>query len=321
MEKILIIRLSSIGDIVLTTPIVRTLKTHKPKAKIHFLTKQKYSDLLKYNPNIDKLILFDGNLKETIEQLKAENYDLILDLHNNLRSLIIKFSLRVPAYTFPKENFKKILITKFRSRKPVSHVVLRYAEVLKPLGIPLDNRGLDFFIPADIDEKIKQSLEFPKYNAIVLGGTYKTKKWLPEYYVELINKIGLPVVLLGGATEVPEAEIISKSLQVPYKNVVNTASILESAAYLKYSNVVITHDTGLMHIASAFRKPLLTIWGNTSPLFGMYPYKTKFVVAENRELSCHPCSKLGYDACPKKHFKCIKELTPDIVLKKYKELT
>ncbi len=325
MPEYLVIRLSSIGDIVLTTPVLRSIKQAQPEAKIHFLIKKQYKELLEYNPYVDKLILFEGKLKNTLKILKKEKYDYLIDLHGSLRSFLVRNALNVPSVVFQKKNFQKHLITKLRRRKPVEHVVIRYLKTLEKIDIPPDYEGgLDFFIPQETERKIKTLLQnrFSSTSVlgIVLGGTYKTKKWLPEYYAELLQKIGQPVVLLGGKTETADAEYIEKNITVPVLNVVGKASLLESAAFLKFSEKVIAHDTGLMHIAAAFRKPILTIWGNTSPLFGMTPYGTRFLVAENKELRCHPCHKLGHSECPKKHFKCIRELTPEKVFSLWRKL-
>ncbi len=325
MRKFLVIRLSSIGDIVLTTPVLRSIKKASPEAEIHFLVKKRFEEVLKYNPYIDKLIPFEKNLKQYIRQFRKEKYDYILDLHKNIRSFLIRSALNVPGVVFKKRNFQKYLITKLHKKKPVEHVVIRYLEVLQKINIPADYEGgLDFFLPSEAEnqarEMLIQNFSFSPVLGIVLGGTYKTKKWLPEYYITLLNRIGMPVVLLGGKSELAEARYIMENLSVPCLNVVGKTSLIQSAALLKHCEKVISHDTGLMHIAAAFEKPILSIWGNTSPLFGMFPYKTKYIVAENEELECHPCSKLGFSECPKKHFKCIRELTPEYVFSLWKKL-
>jgi ADP-heptose:LPS heptosyltransferase len=301
---------------VLTSPVVRCLKLQYPEAEIHFLTKKRNIDLLQENPYIDKIHFFDQSLTATIRELKAENFNFIIDLHNNLRSLRVKLSLKAKSYTFNKLNIRKLLFTRFKlNTMPDRHIVDRNLDTLRPFNIINDGKGLDHFI-ADSDEyRIEELPEvFQKgYIALVLAGTYFTKRLPETKYQQLITQSKLPFVLLGGKSERAMADII---LAWETGNVVDFTGRLrinQSASLVKNARLVISNDTGLMHIAAAFRKKILSVWGNTSPELGMYPYLPGdgSEILEIKGLSCRPCSKLGYHKCPKKHFRCMNDLSED----------
>lgn len=317
--KFLIIRFSSIGDIVLTSPVVRCLKTQYPGAEVHFLTKKRNADLLQANPYIDKIQLYDGSISNLISDLKAEKYDYIIDLHNNLRSLAVKFSLNAQSYSFNKLNFRKLLFIRFGiNTMPDKHIVDRAMETLRSFNIENDGKGLDYFIP-DGDEFLQD--ELPEnfrsgYIALVLAGTYTTKKMPVAKYRNLISGSNVPFVLLGGKSE---RILASEILDWNTGNVVDFTGQLrinQSASLVKKARLVISNDTGLMHIAAAFHKKILSVWGNTSPEFGMYPYLPGegSEMIEVKGLACRPCSKLGYRKCPKKHFRCMNDIQEDKII-------
>lgn len=333
-KKFLILRFSSIGDIVLTSPVVRAIKLQIEDAEVHYCTKIQFRTLVEYSPYIDKCFYLENDLNTLIKQLQAEKYDYIIDLHNNLRTRIVKLRLGVKAYSFNKLNFEKWLLVNFKiNRLPDVHIVDRYLDTLKKFGVKKDNFGLEYFIPhKDIVEKEW----FPEthrkgFVAYAIGGQHATKKLPVTRMIELCRKINQPVVLLGGKEDAAAANQIeaafagnpvrinARGKALPgNKTVIYNAcgkyNLNQSASILKQSSVVFSHDTGLMHIAAAFRKTIYSIWGNTTPLFGMYPYQTRFVVLENTHLSCRPCSKIGYDRCPKGHFKCMNDIVFDFNL-------
>lgn len=311
--KILIIRFSSIGDIVLTTPVARCLKKQLG-AEVHYYTKPGFASIVKSNPYIDKVYELPDGKFPFVKAMKEEKYDYIIDLHNNLRSALVKRYLGVKAYTFQKLNFEKFLLVSFKiNRMPDRHIVDRYMDAVKPLGVVNDNQGLDYFIP------VKDEVEFNTlpvthangYTAVVTGATAYTKRLPNHKLVELCKSIEGPIMILGGKTDVEAGEYIEKHFSNSPGKIFNTCgkyNLNQSASLVKQAQKVYTHDTGLMHIASAFKKEIVAIWGNTVPELGMYPYQTNFQNIENKGLSCRPCSKLGYDKCPKGHFKCMEEL-------------
>ncbi len=314
--KILILRFSSIGDIVLTTPVVRCLKTQLPDAEVHYATKKAYRSLVENNPYIDRYFLLENGIGELITHLKSERYDYIIDLHNNLRTLVIKARLLlnpgVKCYSFDKLNFEKWLLVNLKiNRLPNVHIVDRYLKTVEALGVVNDDKGLDYFIPK-YDEVALELL--PKthqngYIAFAIGGQHGTKKLPMERMVELCQRINQPIMLLGGKEDTEAAEKLIKLC--PSFNIFNACgkyNLNQSASLVRQANMVYTHDTGLMHIAAAFKKKIVSIWGNTVPSFGMYPYQTNFVAWQVNSLSCRPCSKIGYNQCPKGHFKCMNEI-------------
>jgi len=314
--KFLVIRFSSIGDIVLTSPVVRCLKNQVKNAEIHFVSKRKFDFILTSNPNIDKVHVFDENLVEIFHKLKEEKFDYIIDLHHNFRSGRIKRKLKVPAYSVNKLNFKKMLLIQFKiNRLPKKHIVDRYLETLSFLAVINDGNGLDYFIPKN-DEFKNDELPTPFQNgyvAFVIAGTYKTKKLTVEKVSEICEKIAYPVILLGGKNEFDEGEKILSQSKGNVLNYAGKISLNESASLVREANIVLTNDTGLMHIAAAFKKKILSFWGNTVPDFGMFPYQSNTVsqILEVENLKCRPCSKLGYKKCPNKHFKCMMDLDTD----------
>ena len=323
--KILVIRFSSIGDIVLTTPVIRCLKNQISDVEIHVLTKKKFSNLYKANPRINKVYEYDDSLKKNIEELKLENYDYIVDLQKNKRSVRVTRALHRPHSSFPKLNFKKFLLTTFKiNLMPDIHIVDRYFKAVEKLGIKNDYQGLDFFI----SEKNNYPLsELPEsfqngYHAFVIGGTYKTKILPAIKVIEVIKKLKEPVILLGGPDDVERAEeIISAiSYQLSAISLVGKINLEQSASIVKNAKSVLTNDTGLMHIAAAFHKNIVSVWGNTVPELGMYPYlpneKEKCHIVECNDVKCRPCSKLGFKNCPKKHFRCMMEIDCDAIVKR-----
>ena len=312
--KFLIIRFSSIGDIVLTSPVVRCLKQQVKDAEVHFLTKRSFASVIEHNPFIDKKIYLEGELDELIPHLKGEKYDYVIDLHHNLRTLKLKRALGVKSFSFNKLNVEKWLIVNLKlNRLPAMHIVDRYMETVKSFGVTNDGKGLDYFITQEDGkaiEKLPQTFQ-PGYIAFVIGAKHNTKKLPIDKIVSIIQKINRPVLLMGGKEDFDDAEQILRSVQS--KTVFNGCgnfSLNESAALVKHAEKVISHDTGLMHISAAFKKEIISIWGNTIPEFGMYPYYGDFEKRNTRfevmGLSCRPCSKIGFEKCPRGHFKCMK---------------
>ncbi|WP_224999633.1 glycosyltransferase family 9 protein [Cesiribacter sp. SM1] len=333
--KILVIRFSSIGDIVLTTPVVRVLKTQLQDAQVHYCTKKAYAGMFKANPYIDKLHLLEDKLNDLVQELKQERFDYIIDLHNNLRTTIIKQRLGVKAFSFDKLNFEKWLMVNFKiNRLPNVHIVDRNLETTAPLGIKGDELGLDYFIPEQDEVPLEWLPETHRgdYVAYAIGAQHNTKKLPLPRMIELCDKINKPVILLGGKEDAANGEQIeaffrqqqgSEAYEEGLKelnkrtvifNACGKFNLNQSASLVKQAKYVFTHDTGLMHIAAAYKKPIFSIWGNTIPEFGMYPYRTQFTVFEKKGLSCRPCSKIGYSKCPQGHFLCMNGIDFDFYL-------
>jgi len=309
--KVLIIRFSSIGDIVLTTPVIRCLKQQLENAEIHYITKPQFKEVLSGNPYIDKLLTLKEDLLDTLKELRKVKYDLIIDLHHNQRSLIIKQALRANSRSFNKLNLQKWLMVNLKLNKLSSHIVDRYLETVKPLGIINDGKGLDHFITKD-DIVISEELPSTHRNGYVgwvIGAVHNTKKLPVNKIISVCKKISQPIVLIGGKLEYNDGEKISHETGTKVFNACGKFSINQSASLVQQASLIISNDTGLMHIAAAFKKQIISLWGNTVPKFGMSPYYGNSTVnsqtVEVNGLDCRPCSKIGYKQCPKKHFKCM----------------
>ena len=313
--KFLILRFSSIGDIVLTTPVIRCLKQQYPDAEVHFATKKQFKVLVENNPYIDKYFLLEDTLSDFIKSLQSQSYDYIIDLHNNLRTSIIKFRLGKPSFSFDKLNFEKWLLVNLKiNRMPDIHIVERYLKTVETLGVKNDNQGLDYFIPSDQHINLESILgDKPTFIAYAIGGQHFTKKLPVTRIIELCSKINSKIILLGGKEDEAVGDIVKEALGDKIFNACGKYSLNQSASILKQAEYVISHDTGLMHIAAALKKKVVSIWGNTVPEFGMYPYQTPYQIIENKNLSCRPCSKIGYNKCPKGHFKCMNDLVLDTI--------
>lgn len=310
MIKFLIIRFSSIGDIVLTTPVIRCLKKQVGDSQIHYLTKKVFAPILQPNPNIDKLHLLEGTLNKVIDQLKLEKFDYIIDLHHNLRSSIVKSRIKAVSFSFNKVNLEKWLMVNFKmNRLPEIHIVDRYLSTLALFDVLNDHMGLDFYIEPTDEVDV---LTFPPafhngYIGMVIGAKHFTKKLPANKILQIIKISELPVILLGGKEDEPDGQAIQSQVGRLCYNACGKFNLGQSASLVRQARVVITHDTGLMHIAAAFKKKIISVWGNTIPEFGMYPYMPdpESRIFEIQGLKCRPCSKIGFKKCPKGHFNCM----------------
>lgn len=300
-----------------------------PDSEIHFCTKPQYAELVKYNPHIDKIHYVNESLSELIKELKREKFDFIADLHDSLRSKLIRTSLfNVKSKRIDKINLEKWLMVKFKiNRLTKKHVVDRYFDVLKPLNIFNDEKGLEYHIPEkdELEPDWLPNEYRGEYYVFAIGATYTTKKLPKERIIQIIDSINKPFILIGGPAETKEGEEIEAFFKrtnkgkptEPYLqheldkkaivfNGCGKFNLNQSAFIIKNAIEVHAHDTGMMHVAAALKKKIVSYWGNTVPEFGMYPYQTKFSIVQKDNLDCRPCSKLGFDKCPKGHFNCMK---------------
>lgn len=326
MPKFLVIRFSSIGDIVLTSPILRCLK-EQTHAEVHFLTKNAYRSLVEANPYVDRVHSIQKKVAEALPDLRAEHFDGIIDLHKNLRSLQVRLALRKPAGTFSKLNVQKWLLVRWGiNRLPDLHIVDRYFQATRRWAVQPDGRGLDYFIPEsrlpDIDQQIAElGLGPGPYIALAIGAAHATKRLPENKLLELCRLLPVPTVLLGGPAEAKLGAQLAAAAGTNILNSCGKLSLHGSARLIQQSDLVISHDTGMMHIAAAFKRPILSIWGSTVPAFGMTPHYPegidRNVCLEVKNLSCRPCSKIGFSTCPKGHFNCMQqqelERVPDLV--------
>ncbi len=314
-QKILIIRFSSIGDIVLTSPIVRCLKL-QTGAIVHFVCKTPFRTVVENNPYIDRVYSFQNSLREIQEILKNEHYDTIIDLHKNLRSTKLKLFLGKPSYTFDKINIEKWLMVNLKmDHLPKTHIVNRYFQAVKHFNIQNDHQGLDYFIPDEDKVEIENILKSKSklYIAFAIGAAHATKRLPKNKILEILHQIQQPVILLGGKGEQEIGQELQSKAQSVY-SFCGKLNLNQSASVVQQAACVITHDTGMMHIAAAFQQKIISVWGNTIPEFGMYPYlkkdhsDTRNSIVQVKNLRCRPCSKIGHASCPKKHFDCMNKI-------------
>lgn len=318
--KFLIIRFSSIGDIVLMTPVFRCIRQQLPGAEIHFLCKKSFKAVTEHNPHIDRFFYYDKNLGELKQVLKEQHYDYVIDLHKNFRSYRIRMAIGGKQLAFQKQSVEKWMLTKLGiNRMSGRHITLRSLDAVRPLGITDDGLGLEYYL-GPYDEKCLERLPLSHamgYIGLVIGASYETKKLPVHQLIRLCQNLAYPLVLLGGPEDRPIATAIAATDPVKIFNACGGFSLNESAALVKHASLIISHDTGLQYIACAFQKPVLAIWGGTSPLLDVEPYygfqqeaSLKKALYKNfmvPGLTCQPCSNFGTRQCPKKHFNCMEK--------------
>jgi heptosyltransferase-2 len=312
LKKILIIRLSSFGDILLTTPVIRSIKKINPGLQIDFVLKKEFFELLQFNPYITDIYKYsknDNEIKSLISTLAQNKYDLVIDLQNNFRSGKMTEFLKADVVRFRKNNLKKFLLVHFKTNKlkEAPPIPLRYAEAAE---VELDNDGLDFFTNCLPDSKLNKD---ENYIGLCPGAKHFTKRWPEEYFIQLgkmLEAEGYKILLFGS---LEEKEFLSEAENY-FTGAVNLCcdSFLQTGANMKLCKAVYTNDSGTMHLASAMKVPLIAFFGSTVKEFGFFPYKARSIVLENKNLSCRPCTHIGRKSCPKTHFKCMKEIKPEM---------
>ena len=320
MSRILIIRFSSIGDIVLTSPVIRCLKLQL-NAEIHFLTKSSFKGINSANPYIDKIHTIDKKVSEIIPELKALNFDYVIDLHKNIRSRQVCSQLKAKSFSFNKINIEKWLLVNLKiNRLPDLHIVDRYMETVASLGVKNDGKGLDYFIPKETSMPNEIAMIDLPFIAFAIGAAHATKRLPKEKIISICKKIKKPVVLLGGPSDAEVGAEIKRLSGAHITNLCGKISLHQSALVVQQAEALISHDTGMMHIAAGLKKRIISVWGNTVPEFGMTAYypdnEDNSSIIEVKNLSCRPCSKIGYADCPKGHFKCMREIDEEELLDK-----
>ena len=329
--KILCVRLSAIGDLVVTTPVYRAL-ARQLGAEVHALTNRVPAQVLAHNPHVARI--HDYAASDVVERLRAERFDLLVDLHCNLRSHRLRLRLGLPALGYRKRNLEKRLLSHGVDVLGDEHLVDRYFRALAPLGVHDDGEGLDYFLHADdwpaADHPSAARLARLRtrpHAAIVLAATHSTKRMPPELVADLLGALPVPAALLGAADVRGLAdEVLALSGRDDTVDLVDALPLRASIAVLAEAAGVISPDTGLMHAAAALRRPLVVVWGNTAPPYGMYPYlpaaqRQLAAYAQVEGLDCRPCSRIGYPACPRGHFACMRRQTGASIAEAFARVT
>ena len=320
--RILIIRLSSIGDVILTTPILKKIKEKNPNIKIDFLVLDRFKEAIIGNPNIDNLIIFekgnhDGikNIRKFAKGLKENNYDYIFDLHSKIRSKLLTTFIGVRSFRYIKRSLYKTILVKLKLIKyrANSTIVKNYFDTFKILGINYTGEDLEFNFSKDDEKKVE---DYKNYVVFAPGASKNTKKWTIEGFgslAELIKKkYKKNIILIGSKGERNECENINKKSGNICINLAGKLSLKESGALLSKAEFLITNDSGPFHIGRGVKTKSYVIFGPTDP--NMFEYDELGVLIYGKE-SCSPCSLHGDKKCPKGHFNCMKNISPEDIMK------
>ena len=331
-EKILIIRMSSIGDILLTTPVIRLLKHKFPASKIDFVIKKNFAQVLADHPQVDRFYIFDkhsenSSLRAIKKEIRQQQYDLIVDLHNNIRSRFLTLGSRAKLiFHYRKGIVPRFFHVKFKLKfsKVIVPAYQKYIKCLKLYGIEDDHQGLDFYVHPKIEQQVRKKYGYfwqeDKLSiiGIVPGAQHPTKRWTSEGFSSVINylveKGKYQIILFGNQDDRKIAATLDLPSSSKILNSIGELSLREAGALMKCCDAVVTNDSGLMHLASALKKKVVAIFGSTTEELGFFPYLTEHIVIQNNSLTCRPCSHIGRKKCPKKHFKCMKDISTQHVI-------
>jgi heptosyltransferase-2 len=347
INRILLIRLSSLGDVLLASPLISLLRQKHPSAKIDFLIFKEYSELIRYHPGINQVFEINKaaglhGLNRIKNKLKNQNYDVILDVHNNFRSRWLTLGLTSMfsgsrVYRIKKQKFARFLLVKFkinlyrRLYGKIIPVWEKYVNTAASLGFSPENHNgkPDFYLPETVrvsaDKILKRFNLLSSFITVAPGARHYTKRWPAENYASVINRIfrdtGLTALLVGGASDIETVQsILNKADKQAAISLAGEISLLETAAITKNSQLLLTNDSGLMHVGSAMDIPLVAIFGSTVEEFGFFPAGSNINIVQNETLYCRPCSHIGRSTCPERHFKCMEEISPEVVAESIKDL-
>jgi heptosyltransferase-2 len=334
LHKTLIIRFSSVGDIVLSTPLIRSLRRQMPQAQIDYLVRADYADLLRGNPHLSRLIEFRrGGTLADLRRLRAvireTGYDCIIDIHGSLRSRILCRGMG-NVVRIRKRIFARFLLVHFRKDLyrffgGSPQVVERYFEPLAPWNLADDGEGPELFPSASAHARAEEVLRplQERGGGHLIGlcpsARHFTKMWPPERFAESAVALGLQhgsgIVLFGSAAEAERCTAIADRIvsMAPSVGVLSTAGVLslpETAAAMDCCDIVVTNDSGLMHIAAARKRKIVAVFGSTVRQFGFFPPAVQSIVVEEHGLGCRPCTPIGRASCPRGHFRCMLDISP-----------
>jgi heptosyltransferase-2 len=333
--KILIIRLSSIGDILLSTAFIRQTRQAFPEAEINFIIKKRFSDLIRFNPHIDNIFEYDDEKQtrpsEFVKLFKSIEYDYIFDLHNNLRSIYIRNKINAKnRFYIRKDKFAQTALVQFKWHlyTKLKSIPERYSDVGLKAGIADDGKGLEIFWNKETDSSLDNHFTGANIDGTIPsiglapGAGFYTKRWPVDYFkqlIDLINSRGdFNIILLGGEQETELGNQLDNFPNV--YNFIAKLNILESGAAISKLSCLISNDSGLMHMATCVNTPVLAIFGSSVKEFGFFPYRAKGLVLENKDLDCRPCSHIGKTSCPRDHFKCMNDIRPEMIYNALKEI-
>ena len=316
------IRLSSIGDVILTTPVLKEFKKRYPDAVVDFLVLDKFKDSIEGCPYVDNLIIFNKKeyqgikgIKKFSDGIKGNGYDYVFDLHSKLRSVAISVFIGAKTFRYKKRALWKTILVKAKLIKYSADdtIVKNYFGALKELGVKYKGEDLNFtFSKEDLDSVS----EYRGFAVFAPGASKNTKKWTVEGFGNLAKllreKYGKKIALIGGAGDHEICESINSISQGSCVNLAGKLSLKESGALLSEADLLVTNDSGPFHISRGVKKKAFVIFGPTDPK--MFEYDQYGVLIYRGE-PCSPCSLHGDEVCPKAHFNCMKLLKAEDVLK------
>jgi heptosyltransferase-2 len=319
--NILLVRFSSIGDIVLTTPVVRAIRARHPAARITYVVREDLADLLRHNPRIDRLITWRHRepLRPLAQLLRQEEWTHRIDLHGSLRSLQLRRLVGGEWTGYPKHRLQRTLLIATRRRLggSLGPIVRRYAMAARDLDITLDDRPAEVFVSVEAQQAANHFLASHRLGrtrrllALVPGAAHFTKRWPAEHWAALVDHLSPTndLVILGGESERGLAQSLAERGHGSVASAAGEFSLLGSAALLRKATAVVAGDTGLMHIATAVRTPVIALYGPGVEQFGFFPWQAAARVLE-RDLYCRPCSAHGSARCPQGHHRCLRDISP-----------
>jgi heptosyltransferase-2 len=324
--KILVWQTAFLGDLILTTPLVHSIKNIYPNSELHLIAKPFGRDIFKNNPFLNKLIIFDKNKQSTlnlIKELRKEKYDIAISPHRSHRaSYSIFLSGIKKRIGFDKAGFSFLYTDLVEHRFDGTHEIDRNLKLLTKLEDYSENklfRYPEIFLTKEEEDFYKRfSLEKKNYILVAPGSKWATKRWTVEGFRNLIQYLqnrNEVVVLFGGNEDIEYTnEILEDISSKNIINLVGKTNLRESFSIVKNAKLLVSNDSAPVHMAVAFNTPVVDIYGPTVKEFGFYPYRNG-VVVELNDLSCRPCGLHGHNKCPEGHFKCMKDLKADFVIK------
>lgn len=331
LERILIARLSSIGDVVLTTPVIRAVRRRFPEARIDFVIKREFAELVRTNPHLTTVYEYDKRsglrgLFALAAQLRANRYDLFADIHNNFRTRLLRLLTR-PArvVTYSKQIGVRTLLvaTGINRYGPIQQVPDRYIEPLRVFGVENDAQGLELFPTpkhrARVSALWREAGLHDADLAIGFGpiAAHALKQWPVERFVAvgrtLAQRYHARIVLFGGPNDCEQVAHLAAQLPNVPINLCGRVSLLEAAAAIERCAVFVGNDTGTVHIAAAVQRPVVVLFGPTVEEFGYYPYRTPAVVL-SKPLPCRPCTHNGTGRCKIGTHACLTTIAPEEVV-------
>lgn len=339
MDKILVVQTAFLGDVILTLPLVQSLKSIYPTVQVDMLVVPSAVELLQNHPSIHQVLVFDKRGRDsglqgflrTVKNIRNQKYQCAIVPHRSLRSAALVSLARIPKRIgFNKSAGWFFLHNVIRYDNSI-HEVDRNMLLLGALGIKQTERVYPRLYPSKSDCRVvDQFMQDERFHdremiiGIAPGTIWNTKRWFAERYSELSSKLikdGFSVVLIGSK----EDEVLCKDIQVAIDsgrvyNAAGKLTLLQSAELIRRCRVLISNDSAPMHIAVAVRTPVVAIFGATIPEFGFSPYGEHDIVVETKGLSCRPCSTHGGETCPIKTFDCMKNITAENVQRRVHEL-